>query len=588
MLEELKLENFRGFDTHLVPFKEVTVVVGANNAGKSTIVEALRLVAMIVTRARRGSAQLVPSPEWLQDPRGYRGIQPARRGRGFEGAGPTVFYRYGAPPAVITASFTGGLSTEVFIGPAGDIHGVLRGSDGHAVGSANEAKGLGLPALAVQPQVTPLLREERILTEQTVRRGEGTYLAPQHFRNQLIQFSEHYKSFREIAEQSWAGLQIKRLEYDMYRPDDPIQLDIRDNDFVGEVSLMGHGLQMWLQTMWFLARTEAAATVVLDEPDVYMHPDLQRRLLTLVRDRFGQLVVATHSVDLMSDVDPRSILSIDRRQPHSSFVTDLPGVQDIIDKLGGVHNIQVTRLFRSKTFLFVEGKDLKLLRILQRAMDPNADPIDLLPNGDLGGRGGWLSGLPRKLPPKNAAGEKITTYCVLDRDYFPKEEIDDRYAEAKQWGVRLRVWAKKELENYLLVPSAVNRFIMDKQSPGRPASSVKAIEKEIDRVVDAMRDSPISDGVASEYFARNKKRGIASANRAARKLVASAWKSRDARWSMAPGKEVLSRLSDWSKAEYGVSFGPAQIARAMTPAEVDPEVAGVIRAVVAGRPMPKK
>jgi hypothetical protein len=35
-------------------------------------------------------------------------------------------------------------------------------------------------------------------------------------------------------------------------------------------SQMGHGLQMWLQTMWFLARVGYAACAILDEPDVYM------------------------------------------------------------------------------------------------------------------------------------------------------------------------------------------------------------------------------------------------------------------------------------------------------------------------------
>lgn len=70
---------------------------------------------------------------------------------------------------------------------------------------------------------------------------------------------------------------------------------------------MGHGLQMWLQIVWFLARAARNATVVLDEPDVYMHPDLQRRLLTLVRNRFAQLLIATHSIEIVSDVDSRSI-----------------------------------------------------------------------------------------------------------------------------------------------------------------------------------------------------------------------------------------------------------------------------------------
>ncbi|HZV35962.1 MAG TPA: AAA family ATPase [Verrucomicrobiae bacterium] len=44
MITEIKLFNFRGFESHSIPLKPVTIIVGKNNAGKSTIVEALRLI----------------------------------------------------------------------------------------------------------------------------------------------------------------------------------------------------------------------------------------------------------------------------------------------------------------------------------------------------------------------------------------------------------------------------------------------------------------------------------------------------------------------------------------------------------------
>jgi hypothetical protein len=297
-----------------------------------------------------------------------------------------------------------------------------------------------------------------------------------------------------MAEATWPGLQIAELRGNLLHPDEPLQLDVRDSDFVGEASLMGHGLQMWLQTMWFLARTPRETTIVLDEPDVYMHPDLQRRLLDLVRTRYAQLLIATHSIEIVSDVEPSAILSIDRHRPESSFLTDLPGVQEVIDGLGGVHNIQVTRLFGSRAFYLVEGEDVKLLRILQSRLAPTAHPIDLIPHGELGGRGGWASGLPSRLPACNADGETILSYCILDRDYFPDDEVNERYAEAQQWGVQLRVWRRKELENYLLVPAAVNRFITARIPEGGTPPTIDEIAAEIDRIVETMRDAPITEG----------------------------------------------------------------------------------------------
>jgi len=135
-LELLHLENFRGFDDHSVPLRELTIVAGANNAGKSTIVEALRLVALVVQRFRRGSGAFVEIPDWLDHPEAFRGIQPAVAGRvNFEGHGPSTFHQYGDPPAVVRAVFSSGASVIVFVGPDGEIHGVARDHDGHAVGA---------------------------------------------------------------------------------------------------------------------------------------------------------------------------------------------------------------------------------------------------------------------------------------------------------------------------------------------------------------------------------------------------------------------------------------------------------------------
>ena len=39
MIEKLKLTNYRGFDNHTIPFSELNIIVGSNNAGKSTIVQ---------------------------------------------------------------------------------------------------------------------------------------------------------------------------------------------------------------------------------------------------------------------------------------------------------------------------------------------------------------------------------------------------------------------------------------------------------------------------------------------------------------------------------------------------------------------
>ena len=70
-----------------------------------------------------------------------------------------------------------------------------------------------------------------------------------------------------------SGLKIIDLTYDATESE-YINLFIQDAGFPAEIGLMGSGMQMWLQIVWFICRVDNNATVILDEPDVYMHPDL--------------------------------------------------------------------------------------------------------------------------------------------------------------------------------------------------------------------------------------------------------------------------------------------------------------------------
>jgi predicted ATP-dependent endonuclease of OLD family len=68
MLTQLRLKNFRCFDDHTIPLRPTTIIVGRNNAGKSTIVEALRLVSLVENRY--GALNFTSPPDWLDIPLG--------------------------------------------------------------------------------------------------------------------------------------------------------------------------------------------------------------------------------------------------------------------------------------------------------------------------------------------------------------------------------------------------------------------------------------------------------------------------------------------------------------------------------------
>jgi energy-coupling factor transporter ATP-binding protein EcfA2 len=388
ILSSLRLVNFKCFRDITIPFREANVLVGRNNAGKSTIVEALRLIALV--RARCEHLRFSDPAYWTELHPRARGVSPSLEDLdlNFE----ALFHRYGEPPARIMATFSNGSQIEVLLGLENDrgaVHGVLRDKRRQPAMSSSGVGKLGLPALSILPQVAPLNKKEVILNAAYVQRSVSTSLAPNHFRNQINILPQHYTLFRKIAEESWPGLRVIEFRGRGGGSGDPLALLVQSDDFVAEVSWMGHGLQMWLQTMWFLARSKSSDIVMLDEPDVYMHPDLQRRLIRFLRDRFPQTIVTTHSVEILSEVSPQEILLIDKRRQRAGFADSVQALQIAVDKLGATQNLQLSRLWTARKLILLEGKDIEILPYLHFLIFPDSlESLASLPHLSIGGWGG--------------------------------------------------------------------------------------------------------------------------------------------------------------------------------------------------------
>ena len=172
-------------------------------------------------------------------------------------------------------------------------------------------------------------------------------------------------------------------------------------------------------------------------------------------------------------------------------------------------------------------------------------------------------------------------YCVLDRDYHSESKIDKRMREADERGVQLHVWSRKELENYLVVPSLIARIVSELKSSEGPGPSEQEVADSLSRLGDAMRDDTL-DALAAELHAADKSAGLQRANRLARERVENAWQTLDGKLSLVSGKQLLSSLSSWSQATYGVSLSVSRLAATMTAADIPSEVRRVVNAIQKG------
>lgn len=404
-------------------------------------------------------------------------------------------------------------------------------------------------------------------------------MASIHFRNQLNLDPDRFLEFSGMAEESWSGFRVQEFNGRGAAQGGDLTLMVRDGSFVAEVGWMGHGLQIWLQTIWFLARSVSSETVILDEPDVYLHADLQRKIMRLIRHRHRQVIVATHSIEILAEVSADDVLIVDKGQKSSRFATSVPAVQTVINNLGGVHNLQLARLWMARKCILVEGDDISFLKTFQdKLMPESGQPLDSIPNIPIGGWGNWKLAVGSSMLLKNAGDQSIRAYCILDRDYHTQDEVDEVQAEAHRFGLQLHVWSRKELENYLIVPRTIQRLIAGKIAKDVPPPTVPEVISAIEQQCENRRNE-VFDAMGQEFLARNRGAGLPAANTLARTRLDQSWTTFSGKIAIVSGKQLLSDLSKWSKQHFNVSFGRMSVAEAMYVEEIDGEIRKVLTAI---------
>jgi predicted ATPase len=97
-------------------------------------------------------------------------------------------------------------------------------------------------------------------------------------------------------------------------------------------------------------------TIILDEPEVYLHPDLQRRLVHLLESTGRQVIVATHSAEMIAESAGRLTAIVDRTRRRANRQRSDADYEMLSSTLGTAFNLRLAKALRSHVAVFVEAR----------------------------------------------------------------------------------------------------------------------------------------------------------------------------------------------------------------------------------------
>ena len=359
----VKFRNFKAFKSYSVTLKEFNVLVGPNNAGKSTIIGAFRILSEGIRKA------LARKPEFINaldnSTWGYR-VSLADLPISTE----NVFHNYeDSEPVVVQFRLTNGNILYLFFASIDECYMTCSTSSGKVVRTPSDFAREFNVSLGFVPILGPVEHYEPLYQKEAARSALLTHRASRNFRNIWYHYPDGFEEFRSLIRETWPGMDIEPPEVKHSIKETGLNMFCPEDRLPREIFWAGFGFQVWCQMITYIVKSKDVSLFVIDEPDIYLHSDLQRQLVSLLKTLGPDILIATHSTEIISEADTDDLLVINKRFNSAKRISDPSQLQNIFGVLGSNLNPTLTQLAKSKRAVFVEGKDFQVLSLFARKLE---------------------------------------------------------------------------------------------------------------------------------------------------------------------------------------------------------------------------
>jgi hypothetical protein len=469
MITKLTLRNFKSVDEQVYEFTSFDLLVGRNNCGKSTVLQALGIWQFCVDDFRRskrsgskGIQIVLPNFTALPVPE-FNLLWKDRTDRHWPAVNGTKKQEYILIGIDVEWRRSSG-ETDSF-GVALRYH---SSQTIYAIPNGGWKKfhecEHHLPKIAYVPPFSGLEPTEKWLDEAPMRQQVGKGQPGSVLRNLLLRVfrpdppdrlgagkRDLPPDWKELTEtvKRWFSVEIHEPQYNPTR-DVYIFVEYRQKDKDFDIIAGGSGFHQTLTLLAFLYGYKPT-TILLDEPDAHLHVNLQREILDYFKRKGQQtdiqFLIATHAEEFVRGVNVGEIVSLLNQAPKR--VQSAPAV---LRAMADVSNEEIALLIASPFILYVEGEsDERVLRSWADACgaQPAMDKICFKAMG-----GGDKRGMKDRADEHFAALKQI----IPEVSRLMLFDYDDRATYHPEAGnPALAEWKRKNIENYLLVPDAWKR-----------------------------------------------------------------------------------------------------------------------------------
>jgi hypothetical protein len=564
MIKYVELHRFRGFERLRAEFSPQTYIVGPNSAGKSTVLEAIGFAEHCLRTARRkasASSQLhsgrsvrsFPMPPTIDN-----SDDPVRFDFGVEETRVTVQWDNGARVHLIWPEEDSDRNSGFFY---------LEDGDGMQPTTPAAVKSL-FGSVEILPVVTPLDHSEELKNPTYIELHRSSRLASRHFRNHA--FAMHrggdWEKFKEFC-QIWMP-EIQLLDVKLMIPQNRLAVFYSEpqSRVPKELSWAGDGIQIWVQLLWHVFKANAPRTIVLDEPEVYLHPDLQRRLVRLLDGLPTQVVMASHSAEVIAEAPREGVLWVDRRTGGARRAKSQGAVASLSASLGSSYNLALARSMRARLVVASDCSEPRIIRQLARQVGAielcNEHSVSIVQTRDVSL---WVSNTQLGESLREVLPPNLPAVLLLQAGNRSKEFNQKLARQLTASGVTAVFLERPEFENYLLDTDSLARA---------SGAAPESIAVQIADACEGLQGKTRADYIAAAISESSPDLGATV--RTAEAEFDRRWQDVQGRTSLVRGSDLLATLNAWlEKGGYRLVTG-LSVAKVTKPQVVAGELLAVL------------